>query len=207
MADDVIELCRCEAEKCDHFAGFFILMSLAGGTGSGLGAYITQRLRQAFPACFVVNHVVWPYTSGEVIVQNYNIVLTMSHLQTSSDLIIVQRNDHLSEICSKRMGVKKISLQDVNGVIAHKLASILQPASEGMSSVNTLSSIVSTLGTHPSYKLASLKCIPHISHQSMAYSVFVWPALLKHMRQMLIADSSMEDGECKFLFYFFLPTE
>lgn len=200
MADDVIELCRREAEKCDRFAGFFILMSLAGGTGSGLGACLTQRLRDAFPSCFLVNHVVWPYASGEVIVQNYNIVLTMSHLQTSSDLIIAQRNDQLNEICAKRLGVKKISLHHINRVITHKLASILQPANDNGLPVNTLSSIVTALGTHPSYKLASLKCIPHISDTSMAYSVFVWPALLKHMRQMLIADSSMEDGKTYFNF-------
>uniref|UniRef100_A0A7M5V5F2 Tubulin delta chain n=2 Tax=Clytia hemisphaerica TaxID=252671 RepID=A0A7M5V5F2_9CNID len=194
VADDIIDLCRKEAEKCDRFAGFFILMSLAGGTGSGLGAYVTQELRDAFPSSYLVNHVVWPYTSGEVIVQNYNIMLTMSRLQASSDLVIAQRNDHLHQICAKRLGFKKISLQHVNSVIAHKLASILQPATEEYRSVNTLSGIVTALGTHPAYKLASVKCIPHISDQAMSYSVFVWPALLKHMRQMLIADSPMEDG-------------
>jgi len=195
VANDIVELCRCEVEKCDRFAGFFTLMSLAGGTGSGLGAYITQALRDAFPGCYLVNHVVWPYSSGEVIVQNYNIVLTMSHLQSTSDLVIVQRNDNLHEICSKRLGIKKISLQDINRVIAHKLASVLQPAMEdSFQSVNTLSSMVTTLGSHPAYKLASIKCIPHISDQSMAYSTFVWPALLKHMRQMLIADAVMEEG-------------
>jgi len=120
---------------------------------------------------------------------------TEFHLQSTSDLVIVQRNDNLHEICSKRLGIKKISLQDINRVIAHKLASVLQPAMEdSFQSVNTLSSMVTTLGSHPAYKLASIKCIPHISDQSMAYSTFVWPALLKHMRQMLIADAVMEEG-------------
>jgi len=50
------------------------------------------------------------------------------------------------------------------------------------------------LATHPSYKLASIKNVPHIGENSMAYTTYVWPALLKHLRQMLIADSAMEQG-------------
>lgn len=195
VADDVMKLCRSEVEKCDRFAGFFILMSLAGGTGSGLGACITQSLRDEFPGAHLVNHVVWPYTSGEVIVQNYNTILTLSHLQNFSDLVIAQRNDHLHDICAKLLGIKKISLEHINQVMAHKLANMLQPATaRGYQSVNTLSSIVNALGSHPAYKLASVKCIPHISERSMAYSTFLWPGLLKHLRQMLIADAAMEEG-------------
>lgn len=30
---------------------------------------------------------------------------------------------------------------------------------------------------------------------SIAYSTFSWPGLLKHLRQMLISNSKMEEGE------------
>ena len=130
--DSVMEMSRREVEKCDQFGGFLALMSLAGGTGSGVGAYLTQCLRDEFPNSFIVNQVVWPYNEGEVIVQNYNAVLTLSHLYQTSDAILTMENDVLHKICSQLMCLKKVSFTDINKVVSHKLASILQPAYEGL---------------------------------------------------------------------------
>ncbi len=63
-----------------------------------------------------------------MIVQNYNSVLTLSRLYQLSDAILVHENDTVHKICSQLMNIKHISISDVNKVIAHQLASILQPA-------------------------------------------------------------------------------
>ena len=55
---------------------------------------------------FMVNQVVWPYRTGEVIVQNYNAVLTLSHLYQTADAIVVMENDELHKICSQLLGIK-----------------------------------------------------------------------------------------------------
>lgn len=60
--------------------------------------------------------------------QNYNSVLTLSHLYQLSDAILVHENDTVHTICSRLMNIKHISISDVNKVIAHQLASVLQPA-------------------------------------------------------------------------------
>jgi tubulin delta len=105
----VLDKVRKEVEACDHFGGFVLTQSLAGGTGSGLGAYITvyditllnssycavlkrdfltnlissfflllqNSLADHFPSSARFNIVVWPHASGEVIVQNYNSVITL----------------------------------------------------------------------------------------------------------------------------------
>ena len=111
----ISDVCRKEVEKCDHFGGFLIFMSLAGGTGSGLGARVTNVLKDDFPDAIIANHVVWPFSSGEVIVQNYNSVLTLSHLQQSSDVIISQQNERLQQICTKSLGIQNFSFDAVNG--------------------------------------------------------------------------------------------
>lgn len=64
---------------------------------------------------------------GEVIVQNYNAVLTLSRLYHNVDAIIVMENDHLHKICQQLLSIKKISFKDINKVICHKLATMLQP--------------------------------------------------------------------------------
>uniref|UniRef100_A0A8B9T721 Tubulin delta chain n=1 Tax=Anas platyrhynchos TaxID=8839 RepID=A0A8B9T721_ANAPL len=123
----IMNLVQKEAEKCDRLGGFFTIMSMAGGTGSGLGAFVTQCLRDAFPSSFILNHVIWPYGTGEVIVQNYNSVLTLSHLYQSSDALLVHENDVIHKICAQLMHMKQISFKDVNQVIAHQLGSVFQP--------------------------------------------------------------------------------
>ena len=47
-----------EVEKCDRHGGFLSLMSLAGGTGSGLGAYLARCLHDNYPNSFVINQVI-----------------------------------------------------------------------------------------------------------------------------------------------------
>ena len=39
--DDILDKVRREVEKCDLFGGFLVMQSLAGGTGSGLGAKVS----------------------------------------------------------------------------------------------------------------------------------------------------------------------
>ena len=46
---------RAEVDMCEGFAGFLVLMSVAGGTGSGLGTRITETLREHFPHAFIIN--------------------------------------------------------------------------------------------------------------------------------------------------------
>ena len=52
----------------------------------------------------------------------------LSHLYQTSDAVLTMENDVLHNICSQLMGLKKVSFGDINKVVSHKLASILQPA-------------------------------------------------------------------------------
>ncbi|KAI5620747.1 tubulin delta chain [Silurus asotus] len=199
---DVVEdLVRQEVERCDRLAGIFAMMSVAGGTGSGVGTYVTQCLRDTYPHSFILNHLTWPYGTGEVIVQNYNSVLTLSRLYTLSDALVVHENDTVHKICSQLMNIKHISVSDLNKVIAHQLGSMLQPAyttdSPAHYSRNPIGEMLSSLVCHPEYKLLSMLNIPHMAQTSLEYSAYTWPGLLKHLRQMLIANARMEEGAFK----------
>uniref|UniRef100_A0A1A7XK72 Tubulin delta chain n=1 Tax=Iconisemion striatum TaxID=60296 RepID=A0A1A7XK72_9TELE len=196
--DVVEELVRQEVERCDTLAGFMPVMSVAGGTGSGVGTYVTQCLRDIYPTSFILNHLTWPYGTGEVIVQNYNSVLTLAHLYQLSDAMLVHENDIVHKICSQLLNIKQISFSDINKVIAHQLGGVLQPAltpdSYGVYSRNPLGELMSALACHPEYKLLSVSTIPQMPSSSIAFSTFSWPALLKHLRQMLISNTRTEEG-------------
>lgn len=64
--DVVEELVRQEVEHCDRLGGLMAMMSVAGGTGSGVGTYVTECLRDIYPKSFILNHLTWPYGTGEV---------------------------------------------------------------------------------------------------------------------------------------------
>ncbi|KAG8587879.1 hypothetical protein GDO81_005806 [Engystomops pustulosus] len=196
--DIIMNLVRKEAEKCDRLGGFVTIMSMAGGTGSGMGTFITSCLRDAYPTSLLLNEVIWPYGTGEVIVQNYNSILTLSHLYQSSDALLVHENDVIHKVCSQRMNIKQISFRDVNKVIAHQLGSVFQPAytTDGAThySRNPLGELMESLVPHPEFKMLGLRNIPQMSEHSLAYSTFTWHGLIKHLRQMLIANAKMEEG-------------
>lgn len=98
----MIDLARRETERCDRFGGFLLMQSLAGGTGAGFGSRVAEELRDAFPSAFQLSHSVWPYESGEVIVQAYNALLTVQALLAACDGVILVQNEALHSICTVR---------------------------------------------------------------------------------------------------------
>ncbi|XP_055242690.1 tubulin delta chain isoform X2 [Gorilla gorilla gorilla] len=195
--ESIMNIIRKEVEKCDSFSGFFIIMSMAGGTGSGLGAFVTQNLEDQYSNSLKMNQIIWPYGTGEVIVQNYNSILTLSHLYRSSDALLLHENDAIHKICAKLMNIKQISFSDINQVLAHQLGSVFQPTYSAESSFhyrrNPLGDLMEHLVPHPEFKMLSVRNIPHMSENSLAYSTFTWAGLLKHLRQMLISNAKMEE--------------
>uniref|UniRef100_A0ABI7Z1V0 Tubulin delta chain n=1 Tax=Felis catus TaxID=9685 RepID=A0ABI7Z1V0_FELCA len=196
--ESIMNLIQKEVEKCDCLSGFFIIMSMAGGTGSGLGAFVTQNLQDHYSNSLKMNQIIWPYGTGEVIVQNYNSILTLSHLYRSSDALLVHENDAVHKICAKLMNIKQISFTDINQVLAHQLGSVFQPTYSMEGSYhyrrNPLGELMENLVPHPEFKMLGIRNIPQMSENSLAYSTFTWAGLLKHLRQMLISNSKMEEG-------------
>jgi tubulin delta len=86
-------------EKQDYFQGFHVLKSLAGGTGSGLGAHIIENMRQEYPKSIILNTAIWPYKQGEVILQNYNVLLTMASSLEHASAILPLYNDDILLTC------------------------------------------------------------------------------------------------------------
>lgn len=101
--------------------------SLAGGTGSGLGAHIVEKLREDFGKSHMLNIAVWPYQSGEVVLQNYNVLLTLNSLLQDSDAVIPIYNDDLMLVCRELLKSPRPSYKMLNAVVAQQLLSVFFP--------------------------------------------------------------------------------
>ena len=180
-------------------------MSLAGGTGSGVGSYYTEILRDLYPRTCIINNVVWPFSTGEVTLQNYNFLLTLNKLYEHSDSLIVFENDNLHQICKRLIKTNSIkatnnklnnevTFNDLNSLIGHKLASLLQPSLNEFKHTNYLNEIVTDLCPTGDFKLLSLNNVPQLNTQSIEFSTFQWPGLYKHACRLLFTGGFMEEG-------------
>lgn len=67
-----------------------LLHSIAGGTGSGLGSYILERMNDRFPKKLIQTYSVFPDTQGggDVVVNPYNSLLAMRRLTQNADSVV-----------------------------------------------------------------------------------------------------------------------
>jgi tubulin gamma len=73
--------------------GFMFLHSIAGGTGSGLGSYILERMNDRFPKKLIQTYSVFPDTqSPDVVVNPYNSLLAMRRLTQNADSVVSFKN-------------------------------------------------------------------------------------------------------------------
>lgn len=67
-----------------------LLHSIAGGTGSGLGSFLLEKLNDRFPKKLIQTYSVFPDTlnAGEVVVQPYNSLLALRRLTQNADSVV-----------------------------------------------------------------------------------------------------------------------
>jgi tubulin gamma len=87
--EDILEMIDREADGSDSLEGFMMLHSIAGGTGSGLGSYMLERLNDRFPKKLIQTYSVFPNTQqGDIVVQPYNSLLSMRRLTQNADSVV-----------------------------------------------------------------------------------------------------------------------
>ena len=78
ISNIVVDKINTISESLDYIDTILLINSLAGGTGSGLGSYINLLIKDYFPTLNLINLSIWPHDSGEVIVNSYNTILSIS---------------------------------------------------------------------------------------------------------------------------------
>src|SRR5947207_3804986 len=96
-----------------------LLHSIAGGTGSGLGSYILERMNDRFPKKLIQTYSVFPETAiGDVVVNPYNSLLTLRRLTQNADSVVVLDNAALTRIASDRLHVQEPSMAQTNQLVS-----------------------------------------------------------------------------------------
>uniref|UniRef100_A0A2R8ZZE4 Tubulin epsilon 1 n=2 Tax=Pan TaxID=9596 RepID=A0A2R8ZZE4_PANPA len=99
--DQILEKFRKSAEHCDCLQCFFIIHSMGGGTGSGLGTFLLKVLEDEFPEVYRFVTSIYPSGEDDVITSPYNSILAMKELNEHADCVLPIDNQSLFDIISK----------------------------------------------------------------------------------------------------------
>lgn len=89
VQEEVFDMIDREAEGSDSLEGFMLLHSIAGGTGSGMGSFLLERMNDRFPKKIIQTYSVFPDTSSaDVVVNPYNSLLSMRRLTQNADSVV-----------------------------------------------------------------------------------------------------------------------
>jgi tubulin gamma len=103
--------------------------SIAGGTGSGLGSFILERLNDKFPKKLIQTYSVFPNAQeGDVVVQPYNSLLTLKRLINHADSVVVLDNGALARISADRLHVQTPTFDQTNQLVSRDIPSCLYGA-------------------------------------------------------------------------------
>eukprot|EP00922_Rhytidocystis_sp_ex-Travisia-forbesii_P025910 GHVS01038000.1.p1 GENE.GHVS01038000.1~~GHVS01038000.1.p1 ORF type:complete len:213 (-),score=20.97 GHVS01038000.1:1122-1760(-) len=99
---------RRTVEQCDSLQSFFLIHSLGGGTGSGLGTYALEH--------------------DDVITSPYNSCLAISKLRAHASCVFPVANDALMNACRQKCNTqvarKKNAFDDMNEIVANLLINL-----------------------------------------------------------------------------------
>uniref|UniRef100_A0A673GA34 Tubulin gamma chain n=1 Tax=Sinocyclocheilus rhinocerous TaxID=307959 RepID=A0A673GA34_9TELE len=127
--EDIFDIIDREADGSDSLEGFVLCHSIAGGTGSGLGSYLLERLNDRYPKKLVQTYSVFPNQDemSDVVVQPYNSLLTLKRLTQNADCVVVLDNTALNRIATDRLHIQKPSFSQINQLVSLKSLCNQQP--------------------------------------------------------------------------------
>lgn len=121
--EELMDMIDREVDGSDSLEGFSLSHSVAGGTGSGLGSYLLERLNDHFPKKLITTYSVFPNQaeSSDVVVQPYNSLLTLKRLALNADAVVVLDNNALNRITVDRLHVDP-TFEHVNSLVSTVMA-------------------------------------------------------------------------------------
>ena len=101
---DMIEHClnsiKRVADNCTDLQGFLIYNSMGGGTGSGFGSLLLERLSEDYSKKTKLTIPVFPRPLlSSSVMEPYNSILAMSYLGKHSDVVVPLDNNAIYDIC------------------------------------------------------------------------------------------------------------
>jgi len=125
ILDQVNDRLRKLVDNSQNVQGFIINHAVGGGTGSGLGALILERIAVDYRKKSKIGFEIYPAPNiSTCIVEPYNAMLSTHWLLDHTEVSIVLDNEAIYGICKKQLGIERPSYMDLNVVISKVISSM-----------------------------------------------------------------------------------
>ncbi|XP_070565994.1 tubulin gamma-1 chain [Ptychodera flava] len=179
LYEEIFDIIDREADGSDSLEGFVLCHSIAGGTGSGMGSYLLERLNDRFPKKLIQTYSVFPNQDeiSDVVVQPYNSLLTLKRLTQNADCVVVLDNTALNRIATDRLHSQNPDFSQINHM------------------VSTIMSVSTTTLRYPGYMnndliglIASLIPTPRLHFLTTGYTPLVTDQKTTTIRKTTVLD-------------------
>jgi len=112
-------------DNCQGLQGFLVYHSTGGGTGSGLGALVLERLSVDYGRKCKLNFSITPAPQiASAVVEPYNSVLSTHSLLEHCDVTFVFDNEALYSIAQKSLDIASPTYSNINRIMAQVTSSL-----------------------------------------------------------------------------------
>ena len=125
IVDTVLDRIRKLADNCTGLQGFLVFHATGGGTGSGLGSLLLERLSVDYGRKSKLSFALTPSPKiSTSVVEPYNSVLSTHALLEHTDCTFTLDNEALYDVCTKSLGITNPSYENLNRLIAQVISSL-----------------------------------------------------------------------------------
>ncbi|CAK0842014.1 unnamed protein product [Prorocentrum cordatum] len=125
IVDLVLDRIRKLADNCTGLQGFMIYNAVGGGTGSGLGCLMLERLSVDYGKKTKVSYTVWACPQiATAVVEPYNTVLCVHSLLEHTGVTIMYDNEALYDICRRNLDIERPTYTNLNRLLAQIISSL-----------------------------------------------------------------------------------
>nr|AWD75470.1 tubulin [Callistoctopus minor] len=203
LYEEIFDIIDREADGSDSLEGFVLCHSIAGGTGSGLGSYMLEKLNDRFPKKLIQTYSVFPNLDeiSDVVIQPYNSLLTLKRLTLNADCVVVLDNTALHRIATDRLRIQNPTFAQINSlvsiVMSTSTATLRYPGYMNNDLVGLIASLIPTPRLHflmTGY--TPLTTDPHVASVRKTTVLDVMRRLLQPKNMMVSTPVHRQDKHC-----------
>jgi tubulin alpha len=119
IVDLALDRIRKLADNCTGLQGFLVFHAVGGGTGSGFGSLLLERLSVDYGKKTKIGFTVHPSPQvSTAVVEPYNCVLSTHSLLEHTDVSILLDNEAIYDVCRRSLDIERPTYTNLNRLVA-----------------------------------------------------------------------------------------
>ncbi|OCT60245.1 tubulin beta-6 chain [Xenopus laevis] len=182
LIESVMDVVRTESESCDCLQGFQLVHSLGGGTGSGMGTLLINKIREEYPDRIMNTFSIMPSPKvSDTVVEPYNAILSIHQLLENSDETFCIDNEALYDICFRTLKLTNPTYGDLNHLVSMTMSGVTTSLRFPGQLNADLKKLAVNMVPFPRLHFFMTGCAPLTSRRSQQYKSLTVPELTQQM--------------------------